>query len=189
MGARSVLFWGTISFTAMICNRKLQKAFASPGATVFSYLVGDPSRYGIVTFDKDDRPICIEEKPKASKSRWAVTGLYFFDEQCVALARNVKPSARGELEITDVLEQYLRKAKLNVVQLGRGYAWLDAGTYESLIDASVFIKTIEDRQGLKIGCIEEVAYLKGFINRSQLMKLADGFKTSYADYLKRIAQE
>ena len=168
---------------------KLQKASLSGGATIFAYPVSNPGRYGIVTFDKDNRPVHIEEKPTSPQSRWAVTGLYFFDEQCVAMARDVKPSARGELEITDVLEQYLRQGSLNVIPLGRGYAWLDAGTYESLIDASIFIKTIEDRQGLKIGCIEEVAYLKGFITKAQLLGLADGFKTSYADYLKRIAQE
>lgn len=167
----------------------LQNALRTPGATILAYPVKDPERYGVVTFDKDQKVIGLEEKPAQPKSRWAVTGIYFFDQQAVAMAKNVKPSARGELEIVDVLKDYLAKGQLNVVPLGRGFAWLDAGTYDSFLDASLFIKTIEDRQDLKIGCIEEVAYLKGYITRAQLLKIADDFKTSYADYLRRVAGE
>ncbi|MBF0331748.1 MAG: glucose-1-phosphate thymidylyltransferase RfbA [Candidatus Omnitrophica bacterium] len=165
----------------------LHRAMASSGATVFAYSVKDPERYGVVEFDKDEKVVSIEEKPLVPRSRWAVTGVYFFDRQAVEISRNIKPSPRGELEITDVLRQYLLKGQLNVVPLGRGYAWLDAGTYESLIDSSLFIKTIEDRQDLKIGCIEEIAYFKGFISRDQLLMLADGFKTSYGEYLRKVA--
>ena len=164
----------------------LQNAMHAGGATVFAYSVRDPERYGVVTFDKNQKVISIEEKPEHPASRWAVTGIYFFDNQAVSMAKNVKPSPRGELEITDVLKSYLSKGRLNVMPLGRGFAWLDAGTYDSFLDAALFIKTIEDRQDLKIGCIEEVAYLKGYISRQQLLKIADGFKTSYADYLKRV---
>lgn len=167
----------------------LQSAMHSDGATVFAYSVRDPERYGVVTFDDNQKVTAIEEKPEHPKSRWAVTGIYFFDNQAVSMAKNVKPSARGELEITDVLKSYLSKGRLNVMPLGRGFAWLDAGTYDSFLDAALFIKTIEERQDLKIGCIEEVAYLKGYISRQQLLKIADGFKTSYADYLKRVAGE
>lgn len=165
----------------------LKSALNTKGATVFAYSVKDPQRYGVVNFNKANKVTSIEEKPKEPKSPWAVTGIYFFDNEVVKIAKSVKPSKRGEIEITDVLKAYWRKRKLNVVQLGRGYAWLDTGTYESLIEASLFIKTIEERQGLKIGCIEEIAYLKGYISKSQLLRIADGFKTSYGDYLVKVA--
>ncbi len=157
------------------------------GATVFGYNVTDPQRYGVVSFNKNMKAESIVEKPVNPKSSWAVTGLYFYDNQVVKIAKALKPSARGELEITDVNKVYLAKKKLNVQLMGRGYAWLDTGTYQSLIDASVFIKTIEERQNLKIGCIEEIAYKQGWINKSQLLALAKGIPTSYGEYLKRIA--
>lgn len=159
------------------------------GATVFGYYVNDPQRYGVLDFDKENNVISIEEKPKQPKSKWAVTGLYFYDNNVVEIAKNIKPSARGEIEITDVNRVYLENKELKVKLLGRGYAWLDTGTCDSLIDASMFIKTIEDRQGLKIGCIEEVAYRMGYINKEQLEKLADGFNTNYGKYLRSILNE
>ncbi|MDP2831229.1 MAG: glucose-1-phosphate thymidylyltransferase RfbA, partial [Candidatus Omnitrophota bacterium] len=154
------------------------------GAIVFGYTVRDPERYGVLEFDKKCKVISIEEKPKKAKSGWAVSGLYFYDNQVVKIAKNIKPSARGELEITSVNNEYIKRGKLKAEFLGRGHAWLDTGTYESLIDASIFIKTIEDRQGLKIGCIEEVAYHMGYINKAQLLKLASQTPTSYGQYLK-----
>jgi glucose-1-phosphate thymidylyltransferase len=159
------------------------------GAMVFSYYVRDPQRYGVVEFDKKCRVRSIVEKPKDPKSNWAVTGLYFYDNKVVDIAKKMKPSARGELEITDVNNAYLKAGKLKVLPLGRGYAWLDTGTYESLIEASMFIKTVEDRQGLKVGCIEEVAYRMGYINKAQLRKLSDGIKTSYGRYLQEILKD
>ena len=159
------------------------------GATVFGYYVKDPQRYGVIEFDKNNHVVSIEEKPANPKSNWAVTGLYFYDNQVVEIAKKVKPSRRGELEITDVNNEYLCRKQLKVQLMGRGYAWLDTGTYDSLIDASVFIKTIEERQGLKIGCIEEIAYRMGSINASQVKKLASLINTSYGEYLKKILQE
>ncbi len=159
------------------------------GATVFGYYVNDPQRYGVLEFDKEKNVISIEEKPKLPKSKWAVTGLYFYDNKVVEIARNIKPSARGEIEITDVNRVYLENKELKVELLGRGYAWLDTGTCDSLIDATMFIKTIEDRQGLKIGCIEEVAYRMGYINRNQLEKLAEGINTNYGTYLRSILND
>lgn len=157
------------------------------GATIFGYYVKDPKRYGIVELDDNNKPVSIEEKPENPKSNWAVTGLYFYDNEAVEIAKNVKPSKRGELEITDVNAQYLKKNKLNAVLLGRGFSWLDAGTYESLLDSSLFIKTIEERQGFMISCLEEIAYRNGYITKDELLKLADG--APYADYIKRIASE
>ncbi|MBW7898465.1 Glucose-1-phosphate thymidylyltransferase 1 [Candidatus Brocadiaceae bacterium B188] len=162
---------------------------AKEGATVFGYYVKDPQRYGVVEFDKACQVISIKEKPARPKSNWAVTGLYFYDNTVIELAKNVKPSKRGELEITDINNAYLQKKQLKVQLMGRGYAWLDTGTYDSLIDASLFIKTIEERQGLKIGCIEEVAYRMGFINAGQVKKLANQINTSYGEYLKKIVHE
>jgi glucose-1-phosphate thymidylyltransferase len=159
------------------------------GAIVFGYTVRDPERYGVLEFDKKCQVISIAEKPKKAKSNWAVSGLYFYDNQVVEIAKNIKPSARGELEITAVNNAYIKKGSLKAEFLGRGHAWLDTGTYESLIDASIFIKTIEDRQGLKIGCIEEVAYRMKYINKAQLTKLANGYQTSYGEYLKGIMNE
>ncbi|MFH0918065.1 MAG: glucose-1-phosphate thymidylyltransferase RfbA [Candidatus Omnitrophota bacterium] len=159
------------------------------GAIVFGYTVRDPERYGVLEFDKKGKVISIEEKPKKAKSAWAVSGLYFYDNQVVETAKKIKPSARGELEITSVNNEYIKRGKLKAEFLGRGHAWLDTGTYESLIDASIFIKTIEDRQGLKIGCIEEVAYRMKYINKAQLAKLARGYQTSYGEYLKGLLND
>ena len=159
------------------------------GAVVFGYTVRDPERYGVLEFDKHNKVVGIQEKPKKAKTNWAVAGLYFYDNQVVRIAKNIKPSPRGELEITDVNNAYIKLGKLRAQFLSRGHAWLDTGTYESLIDASIFIKTIEDRQGLKIGCIEEVAYRMKYINKAQLAKLADGFHTSYGQYLKELLDE
>ena len=159
------------------------------GATVFAYYVKDPQRYGVVEFNKKHKVVSIKEKPKHPKSHWAVTGIYFYDNNVVKIAKNIRPSGRGELEITDVNKAYLREKKLNVKLLGRGYAWLDTGTYDSLIDAALFIKTIEDRQGLKIGCVEEIAYRMGCIDVNQLLRLAKTIDTSYGNYLKNIAAE
>ncbi|MFA6357052.1 MAG: glucose-1-phosphate thymidylyltransferase RfbA [Candidatus Omnitrophota bacterium] len=154
------------------------------GAAIFGYYVKDPHRYGVLAFDKKCKVTSIEEKPLKPKSNWVASGLYFYDNNVVKIAKNIKPSKRGELEITGVNNEYIKKGKLHAEFLGRGYAWLDTGTYESLIDASIFIKTIEARQGLKIGCIEEVAYRMGYINSKQLLKLASAIPTSYGEYLK-----
>jgi len=157
------------------------------GATVFGYYVKDPERYGVVEFDKRQRAISIEEKPTKPKSHFAVTGLYFYDNKVIEIAGNLRPSPRGELEITDVNKHYLEHGNLNVELMGRGYAWLDTGTHDSLVDASLFIKTIEDRQGLKIGCVEEIAFRVGFISREQLERLAKPLqKNAYGDYLMQI---
>lgn len=158
------------------------------GATVFACWVDDPERYGVIEFDLSHRPAGIVEKPKAPKSNYAVTGLYFYDERVVDVAREIKPSARGELEITDVNQWYLERGELRAERFGRGYAWLDAGTHESLLEASEFIYIVEKRQGLKIACPEEVAFLQGFIDAEQLVKLAEPMKnTAYGKYLIRQA--
>jgi glucose-1-phosphate thymidylyltransferase len=155
------------------------------GATVFGYRVADPERYGVVAYDADGTPIDILEKPKKAPSRWAVTGLYFYDNHVVDIVKNLKPSPRGELEITDVNRVYLQQKKLDVVRLGRGHAWLDTGTHESLSVASDFVRIIEKRQGLKIGCPEEIALAQGHINANQVLVIAkDMGKTEYADYLR-----
>lgn len=159
------------------------------GACVFGYYVKDPERYGVITFDEHCNALSIQEKPKQPKSHWAVTGLYFYDNEVVKTAKSIKPSARGELEITDLNNVYLKKKQLKVRLLKQGYAWLDTGTYDSLIDASMFIKTIEDRQGLKIGCVEETAYAMGYISKKQLKVLAEQLNTSYGEYLLRILGE
>lgn len=165
----------------------VQKASATSGATVFGYYVHDPERYGVVTFDKQGQVINIEEKPRAPKSNYAVVGLYFYDNDVVKIAADLKPSARGEYEITDVNREYLRRNQLRVQIMGRGYAWLDTGTHDSLADATAYVKAIQDRQGLKIACIEEIAYLMGFIDRAQLQKLAAALaKSTYGEYLSNI---
>ncbi len=154
------------------------------GATVFGYWVKDPERYGIVSFDETGKPKEIEEKPKQPKSNWAVTGLYFYDNEVLDIAATLKPSPRGELEITDVNRVYLEQEKLQVEKLGRGFAWLDTGTHESLLEASGYVETIEKRQGLKIACVEEIAFRLGYINAGQVQKIAQPMqKNGYGQYL------
>jgi glucose-1-phosphate thymidylyltransferase len=167
-----------------------QCATIKDGATVFGYYVKDPQRYGVVEFDKQKRVLSIEEKPLSPKSNYAVTGLYFYSNDVVEKAKKLKPSSRGELEITDLNRLYLEENRLDVKLMGRGMAWLDTGTHESLLQASVFIQTIEERQGLKIACIEEIAYKNGFITREQLIELAQPLsKNQYGEYLIRISQD
>jgi len=167
-----------------------EAAKPQPGATVFGTHVSDPGRYGVVEFDRDGRVVSLEEKPAVPRSNWAVTGLYFYDNDVVRIASELKPSARGELEITDVNRAYLALGSLRVERLGRGIAWLDTGTPESLSQAGMFIQTLEERQGLKVGCIEEVAYRMGFIDLAQVAKLADELKKSaYGQYLVRLVDE
>ncbi len=165
-------------------------AAAREGATVFGYYVRDPQRYGVVEFDEAGNVISIEEKPRKPKSSYAVVGLYFYDNSVMEIVRSLRPSARGELEITDVNNAYLKKGRLSVKLMGRGYAWLDTGTHESLVDATLYVKAIEDRQGLKIACIEEIAYRLGLIDRRQLLRLAEPLrKSGYGEYLLRVADE
>jgi glucose-1-phosphate thymidylyltransferase len=167
-----------------------ETAKITDGAIVFGYYVNDPERYGVVEFDKSGKVISIEEKPKVAKSFYAITGLYFYGNDVVGKAKSLKPSARGELEITDLNRLYLDENRLKVKLMGRGMAWLDTGTHESLLQASVYIQTIEERQGLKISCIEEIAYKQGFITRDQLVNLAEPFsKNQYGKYLLKIVDE
>ena len=167
-----------------------RNATKGKGATVFGYHVNDPERFGVVEFDDDMRAISIEEKPEQPKSNYAVTGLYFYDNDVVEIAKNIKPSERGELEITDVNKVYLERGDLDVEIMGRGFAWLDTGTHESLLEASLFIETIEKRQNLKVACLEEIAYRMGYINREQLIELAQELKKNeYGQYLLRLADQ
>jgi glucose-1-phosphate thymidylyltransferase len=158
------------------------------GATVFGYEVLDPERYGVVEFDANGKAISLEEKPKHPKSNYAVPGLYFYDNTVVEIARNLKPSPRGEFEITDLNAEYLRRGQLRVEMLSRGFAWLDTGTHDSLLDAGNFVAAIEKRMGLKISCPEEIAFRRGFIGRNQLLSLAEAFPNEYGEYLKRVAR-
>jgi glucose-1-phosphate thymidylyltransferase len=160
------------------------------GATIFAAQVSDPERYGVVSFDTEGRAVAIEEKPKVPKSHWAVTGLYFYDSDVVAIASSLQPSPRGELEITDVNIAYMKQGRLRVERFGRGIAWLDTGTPESMLQASSFIQTLEMRQGLKVACVEEIAYRMGFISGDALVRLADELKSSsYGEYLQRLVDE
>jgi glucose-1-phosphate thymidylyltransferase len=170
-----------------LLKKALNDVKTKGGAIIFGYYVNDPERYGVVEFDGKGNVLSIEEKPEVPKSRYAVTGLYFYENGVIEIAKSMKPSQRGELEITDVNKEYLKKGKLRVELMGRGYAWLDTGTHESLLEAGEFIATIEKRQGLKIACIEEIAYKLGYIGKEQLLKLAQLFTHSeYGKYLLRI---
>lgn len=193
-GSPVCLILGDNIFYGLGLNSTLESAAElREGAMVLAYHVHDPERYGVVEFDEHKNAISIEEKPKRPKSHWAVTGLYFYDANVVDIARKLKPSKRGELEITDVNKEYLRRSKLRVEIMGRGTAWLDTGTPDSLLQAAEFIQTLEARQGLKVACIEEIAYRKGYINKQQLLTLARTFgpegKNDYGTYLHRIARE
>ncbi|MBM3108305.1 glucose-1-phosphate thymidylyltransferase RfbA [Pseudomonas sp. P66] len=172
-------------------TEQLLRAIKQPtGATVFGYLVKDPERFGVVDFDENGCALSIEEKPAKPKSPYAVTGLYFYDNDVVKIAKNVKPSPRGELEITDVNNAYLQRGDLRVERFGRGFAWLDTGTHDSLLEASQYVQTIEHRQGLKVACLEEISYQQGWIDRSQLLERAKAFgKTGYGQYLYGLAEE
>ncbi|MBQ5646866.1 MAG: glucose-1-phosphate thymidylyltransferase RfbA [Treponema sp.] len=181
------IFYGQ-SFTATL-KSAAEKIKNERGAVIFGYYVKDPTAYGVVEFDKNGNVLGIEEKPSQPKSNYAVPGLYFYDNSVVQIAQNVKPSARGEIEITTVNNTYLEKNALKVELLGRGMAWLDTGTYDGLLEASNFIATIEKRQGMYVSCIEEIAYYNGWISKDDLLKLASTYKTEYGEYLKYIAEK
>ena len=185
------LILGDNIFHGQHFTEKLLRAAAEPGgATIFGYWVKDPERFGVVEFDADGRAISIEEKPAKPKSRYAVTGLYFYDNEVIEIAKAVKPSPRGELEITDVNNAYLQRGDLHVERFGRGFAWLDTGTHDSLLEASHYVQTIEHRQGLKVACLEEIAFNNGWINKQQLLSQAQAFgKTGYGQYLYKLAEE
>jgi glucose-1-phosphate thymidylyltransferase len=171
-------------------GRQLQSLNNVEGGYVFAYEVSDPERYGVVEFDENSNVLSLEEKPKQPKSHYAVPGLYFYDNQVIEIARNLRPSPRGEYEITDVNKEYLSRGQLKVAILDRGTAWLDTGTFDSLSDATEFVRVIEKRQGTKIGCIEEVAFRMGFINKEQLLNLAEGLaKSGYGNYLKQLTNQ
>ena len=189
-GPSALVLGDNIFYGANLGLMCAQAAAQADGATIFAYKVADPQRYGVVSFDKDFKALTLEEKPSAPKSNWAITGLYFYDAQVVDIARDLKPSERGELEITDVNRAYLEMDKLKVKQLGRGYAWLDTGTHDSLHEASSFVRTIEHRQGVKIACPEEIAFEKGYLGSEELLHAADQLgKTEYAVYLRTLANQ
>lgn len=179
------IFYGQ-SFTATL-KKAAEKIRTQKGAVIFGYYVADPTAYGVVEFDKNGRVLGVEEKPAKPKSNYAVPGLYFYDNSVVEIAANVKPSVRGEIEITAVNNEYLARQQLKVELLGRGMAWLDTGTYDGLLEASNFIATIEKRQGLYVSCIEEIAYANGWLSKEKLLELAKGYKTDYGRYLEFIA--
>ncbi len=191
IGSDSVcLILGDNIFYGSGLRSMLNRAAKSMGATVFGYYVHDPERYGVVDFDADGKVLSIEEKPAQPKSNYAVVGLYFYDNDVVRIAEQLKPSARGEYEITDVNREYLRRGKLSVRVMGRGFAWLDTGTHESLAEATAFVRAIQDRQGLKISCVEEIAWRLGFIDRERLAELARGLcKSGYGNYLSELLQD
>ena len=180
------IFYGQ-RFSESLSNAR-KRVESEGGATIFGYFVKDPTAYGVVEFDKNGKALGIEEKPANPKSNYAVPGLYFYDNSVVKIAENVKPSARGEIEITSVNNEYLAQQKLNVEILGRGFAWLDTGTYEGLSEAGNFIETIQKRQGMYVACIEEIAFNNGWITKDSLLEIAKGFKTDYGAYLKYIAE-
>lgn len=180
------IFYGQ-RFSESLSNAR-KRVESEGGATIFGYFVKDPTAYGVVEFDKNGKALGIEEKPAKPKSNYAVPGLYFYDNSVVKIAENVKPSARGEIEITSVNNEYLALQKLNVEILGRGFAWLDTGTYEGLSEAGNFIETIQKRQGMYVACIEEIAFNNGWITKDALLEIAKGFKTDYGAYLKYIAE-
>jgi glucose-1-phosphate thymidylyltransferase len=190
-GAPAALILGDNIFYGANLSAALQTASKrASGATVFGYYVQDPQRYGVVQFDADGKVFDLLEKPAKPPSNYAVTGIYFYDERASAIARSIKPSARGELEITDLNRAYLREGKLNVERLGRGTAWLDTGTHQSLLDAGLFVRILEERQGLKVACIEEIAWRMGFIDAAQVERLAQPLKKSgYGEYLLRIVHD
>lgn len=181
---RVALVLGDNIFYGQGLRKLMASAVSNSGATIFGYRVNDPERYGVVEFDIDGKVISIEEKPKQPKSNYAVPGLYFYDNSVVEIAANLKPSARGEYEITDVNREYLNRGELRVELFSRGFAWLDTGTKDSLLDACNFVGAIEKRQGLKIACLEEIAFINGFIDAQQLGKLANEYTNEYRDYLK-----
>lgn len=185
------LILGDNVFVGHDLPKYLQTSFEDPeGATVFAYRVQDPERYGVVDLDSTGKPLKIVEKPRKPLSNWAITGIYFYDNDVVRFTKDLKPSRRGELEITELNQRYLSEGRLRVVLLGRGIAWLDIGTHDSLLGASQFVHTLEERQGLKIACIEEIAYLKKYITKSQLLQHAKKYsKSSYGEYLERLANE
>ncbi len=190
-GDHSALVLGDNIFHGSEFIHMLKKAHDQrEGATVFAYRVKDPERYGVVEFDSQGRAISLAEKPEKPRSRFAVTGLYFYDPSVTEVAKSIRPSLRGELEITDLNRVYLERSQLNVVTMGRGYAWLDTGTHEAMMEASRFIETIESRQGLKVCCPEEIAFRQGFIDKSQFAKVAElQAKSSYGNYLMQVLQE
>jgi glucose-1-phosphate thymidylyltransferase len=177
------IFWGYGLSKTLETAVKLNE-----GAIVFGYQVGDPERYGVIEFNESKKVISVQEKPKKPKSNFAITGLYFYDNEVVNIAKSVKPSSRGELEITSINEAYLQRGKLKVELLGRGYAWLDTGTHDSLLEASRFVETLQKRQGYMVACLEEISWRKGWLSSSQLKEAANLYKnTSYGEYIKRLA--